>query len=368
MSLRDWFGACVSRAMKTDEPMRIRPSRWLVVEIQHLQSFCYVLLATTATRISRCQRLTFQMVVASQYGGRKTAVGNHSRAVLSSLWLARDSTLGRPATLGEPLGRKQHLGSGLDCTHMYQARPRSSSVKHLDVGTTRSVQSESRVHDGFPVTWGSASYSLSDDLSQKIVHLGGTWPGAITERAAGLLQCSVEGVAGLPSARLADPRTAGRTVEQIWKVCDADYSWQTKITLHDFFLVTNYQITIHFWFLNNIINFYITRFGFCRIFFLHHTIGLLPLVQDQDRARRRGPHDTDKYEKITSFGPLRKNYRRPLGNSGKKMSIGKRQIRSGMILSGNRIQKFGRPRETVHSLRCLERSTSILYQSRHWSS
>ena len=46
--------------------------------------------------------------------------------------------------------------------------------------------------------------------------------------------------------------------------------------------------------------------------------------------------------------------------NGMKMSSGKLQIPSGMTLSGDRIQKFGRIRQTAHSLRCLERSTSIL--------
>ena len=48
--------------------------------------------------------------------------------------------------------------------------------------------------------------------------------------------------------------------------------------------------------------------------------------------------------------------------AAKKMSSsGKLQISGGMSPSGNTIQKFGRVRQTVCSLRCLERSTSILY-------
>ena len=48
-------------------------------------------------------------------------------------------------------------------------------------------------------------------------------------------------------------------------------------------------------------------------------------------------------------------------NSGKKMSSGKLQIPSGMSLSGIKVQKFGRLRQPVHSLRCSERSTPMLY-------
>ena len=64
--------------------------------------------------------------------------------------------------------------------------------------------------------------------------------------------------------------------------------------------------------LQQISNFYITRFGFLRVsYFLHHTIRLLHIVKNRDRARRRGPHDTDQFEKIQSFGPFRISYRHP---------------------------------------------------------
>ena len=50
-----------------------------------------------------------------------------------------------------------------------------------------------------------------------------------------------------------------------------------------------------------------------------------------------------------------------LRNSGMKVGSGKPQIPSGMSFSGNQTQKFGRLRQTARSLRCSERSTSILH-------
>ena len=50
------------------------------------------------------------------------------------------------------------------------------------------------------------------------------------------------------------------------------YSWQDKNTLHDFILVINYQIKVHF-----------------VPIFLHYTIRLLHVVKERGRARGRGP-------------------------------------------------------------------------------
>ena len=82
---------------------------------------------------------------------------------------------------------------------------------------------------------------------------------------------------------------------------------QDTITLHDFIFgdsLPNYTI-----FVSNFFTLHDSASAELTFFTLHDR--LLHIVMDWDRARRRGPHQTDQSEKIASLPVQKINYRHP---------------------------------------------------------